>query len=123
MLWTGFLGASMTTKDKRHISIDAFSKLIPQKYKFITDSLAYFCCTLFCGFLCLLGIMYVQENYIDWVESGGRVSTFPILALPYWPVTASIPISLFIMSLRFLGYGISMLYHKIPKAQESEIAH
>ena len=33
VLWVGFLGASLATREEKHINIDVFSRFIPKKWQ------------------------------------------------------------------------------------------
>lgn len=51
VLWIGFMGASLATKDDRHLRIDAFNKILPKKIIPLVELFICFGCIVVGGFL------------------------------------------------------------------------
>lgn len=95
VLWVGFIGASLAVRRSKHINIDLFSKLIKNdsfnKYRFIVLNLFSFLCTVFLFYLSVRYFMSELENNMN---AFFGVKTYLIFAI--------IPITFFLMSIRFL---------------------
>ena len=94
VLWVGFLGASLATRDQKHINIDIFSRFMSDKGK----SVVRFVTNLFSVFICYLlanaGWTFVQDEQLMGTEIFADV--------PAWYFQIIIPIGFFLMSFRFL---------------------
>lgn len=104
LIWAGFLGASIATKDRRHIAIDA----IPRLFKPDSPAQAVFgvannlVCAGFTAFLAHIGWDFAGRSM-----SLGRVSA--TLEMPLWIVQGAIPFACAIMTCRFLGFAAEEL--------------
>lgn len=104
LIWTGFLGASIATKDRRHIAIDALPRAFSADSKAVAliGTLNHLICAGFCAFLVWIGWDFAGRSM-----ELGRVST--TLELPLWIVQGAIPFACSIMTLRFLGFAFGEL--------------
>ncbi len=94
VLWVGFLGASLATREQKHINIDLFSRFMSDKGK----SVVRFVTNLFSVFIC-----YILAN-ASWtfVQDEQMNGTEIFADIPAWYFQIIIPIGFFLMSLRFL---------------------
>ena len=94
VLWVGFLGASLATREQKHINIDLFSRFMSDKGK----SVVRFVTNLFSVFICYLlakaSWSFVQDEQMNGTEIFADI--------PAWYFQIIIPIGFFLMSLRFL---------------------
>ncbi len=60
VLWVGLLGASIAAKEKRHLSIDIASRLIPAKWYHIVEALLSLVTAGVCGLLFWASVLFVQ---------------------------------------------------------------
>lgn len=106
MLWVGFLGASMATREGNHIVFEVADRIWPRKWqpavKWITRVIA----AAFCIALAVLAVSYTSHHYRDWTESDGVAGVFEGFAVPIWTIYGFLPIPLLIMAFRFLFLGV-----------------
>jgi TRAP-type C4-dicarboxylate transport system permease small subunit len=95
VLWVALLGASVATREDRHISID----LLSEKLGFKSRAFLQGGINLFAAVICLIlvrpSIRFVQEEY-----AVGKILAFDI---PNWVSQSVIPLMLAVLGLRFLG--------------------
>jgi TRAP-type C4-dicarboxylate transport system permease small subunit len=93
VLWTGFIGATLATKEGRHINIDVISRWLPYLGKHIVAIITH----LFSFFICC-GLTYAALKFIrNEAEMGSR--TF--LNIPVWIPEMILPATFVLMTLRF----------------------
>ena len=102
VLWLALLGASIATREKRHISIDALPPHLPPAYHpWIQAGVQ-----IFSGLICLLlvspAIRFLQNDY-----QAGKTLAFGI---PLWLSQAVMPAMMLVMGLRFLLLGGRILF-------------
>ena len=106
MVWVGFLGASMATHDRRHLSLEMGSKIWPKKWLPALGGVARLVTTAFCLFFAYLAWRSLRAHY----DEGQRftfeiqIRSFPEqpLRLPEWVSYAVIPYTFTMMTLRFV---------------------
>jgi C4-dicarboxylate transporter DctQ subunit len=106
MIWVGFIGASYATRENKHLVVGIPEKLFPKRilpYVSLFVNLIVFIVTIF---LAYLGFIYVQET-----KKIGETSL--LLNIPLWIVQIIIPISLVIISIRFISLAILILQGKV----------
>ena len=93
VLWVGFVGATLATKEGRHINIDIVSRWLPSLGKHIVTLITH----LFSFFVCC-ALTYAALKFIkNEVEMGNR--TF--LNIPAWVPEMILPITFGLMTFRF----------------------
>ena len=93
VLWTGFLGATLATKEGRHINIDVVSRWLPSLGRHVVAIITH----LFSFFICC-GLTYAALKFIkNEAEMGSR--TF--LNIPAWIPEMIHPTTFILMTLRF----------------------
>ena len=99
VLWIGLLGALYATRDNKHITVDVLARLLPPKARLITRSAA----SLFAASVCMMvawhGFRFVHDSFTYGDTVLGNV--------PAWIVQVVIPASFMLISVRFIGHGIS----------------
>lgn len=101
LLWMAFLGASMATHDKRHLGIDAIRKAVPAKYARLYTALSFV----------VSGAVTLAFFYLSWTYLEKRIHEAPEPGkIPDWIKVLSIPVSLGLMSARFIGYSIAEFF-------------
>jgi TRAP-type C4-dicarboxylate transport system permease small subunit len=103
VLWVGFLGASLATREKKHINIDLFSRFMSDKGK------AYirFFTNLFSVFICYL----LTDASWTFVQDEKMIGTIIFTDIPAWYFQTIIPIGFFLMSFRFLALALENIVH------------
>jgi len=102
VLWIALLGASVATRENRHITIDVLSgRVSPGNYSKIRGAVQ-----LFSALVCLLlvspAIRFVQNDYV-----AGKTLAFGI---PLWLSQAVMPAMMLIMGARFLLQGLKNIF-------------
>ena len=106
-LWVGFLGASMCTYEGKHLKVEAVQRYLPPPLRRITVVISALLTAGFCLLLAWASLDYVRFHYQEWVETEFKGGMFQGVAVPRWIGFSVLPISLVIMSLRFLAVGWS----------------
>ena len=115
--WLAFLGASMATRDKKHIAVDALKKIIPTKLKPVTRALGLLATTLFCLYLTVLAYEHVFGEMGDFISGEIR----PATGFPAWTITFPIILGFAVMGMRFAAITIDAFIH--PGVPEEGLSH
>lgn len=101
VLWVGFIGASLATRDEKHINIDVFSRLMKGKSKYFSQ----FAINVFAAFVSYLlmkaGWAFVMEER--------EFETILFNNIPSWYFQIIIPIGFGLMTLRFIINSLQKL--------------
>jgi C4-dicarboxylate transporter DctQ subunit len=114
MLWAGMLGASMATRERRHIVLDALKKRVPEERQRLFALTSGFLTASFCGFITLLSTIQLLGEIEAWAE-GDNIGMFDSVPLPTWLATLAVPAAFAIMSVRFFAYAIRDFRFGPPK--------
>jgi TRAP-type C4-dicarboxylate transport system permease small subunit len=98
VLWVGLLGATMATKEGKHINIDVISRLLPDKGKVAIQALT----DLFSMFICIL----LVEASLKFIKGEFQAVSFGLLEVPIWTVGVIFPVAFGLIALRFAMRGI-----------------
>ncbi|MFZ5468283.1 MAG: TRAP transporter small permease [Myxococcota bacterium] len=102
-LWVGFFGASIATRERKHLKVDAAERLFSGAMKrwvgVAGDGLAA-AATLALG---VLAFRFCGYHYGIYVETGGAGGDFEGLPIPKFLAFAVLPLALTTMGLRFLA--------------------
>ena len=93
VLWVGFIGASIATKDGKHITIEVFSRWFSGRSNRYLKATSQLVSAFICGLLTFAGWTFVQNE----AQMGG--TTF--LNIPVWIPQTIIPVTFALMTLRF----------------------
>lgn len=93
VLWVAFIGASLATREGKHINIDVFSRWISGKSKIYLKAICELCSLIICGLLAYAAVKFIQFE----AQMGG--TTF--FGLPAWLPQLIIPITFGLMTFRF----------------------
>ena len=102
VLWIALLGASIATRENRHISIDILSGyLSPAHQRRVQGGVQ-----LFSAFICLLlvhpAIRFLQNDY-----QAGKILA---LGIPMWLSQSIMPIIMLVLGVRFLLQGFRNIF-------------
>jgi len=117
LAWMAFLGASMATRSRRHIQVDALSKLVPHRFRPWSRALGLTIATLFCAYLTYLAYRHVFGANGDFY--GGELR--PATRLPAWVIILSALVSFGLMTLRFGAMSIDAYCR--PRMPDEEVIH
>lgn len=117
MMWAGMLGASLATRERRHIVLDPIIKKLEGDDRRRFAGLSGLVTGLFCAFIATIGFMQLKGEIHDWATGEG-VGLYPALPIPLWLGTLSIPVAFTVMTLRFWKNGAHDFKHGPPTPQE-----
>ena len=101
VLWIGFIGASLATREGRHITIGVLQLRSSAGGGRYLKALSQLCAVIVCAAMSWAALKFVHDD----AQIGNR--TF--LNLPTWIPEVIIPATFAIMSLRFLLHGVRAL--------------
>lgn len=102
MLWTGFLGASLATYEKKHLALELADKIWPQRLQKPIKGLALLLTTALCALLCYLSWVSLREHCATWLDDPQAGILLPT-TLPKWVLLTALPVAWTTIALRFLG--------------------
>ena len=94
VLWVGFIGASLATKEEKHITIEVFSRWFSGNSALYLKMLSQLVSAVICGLLTFAGWTFVQNE--------ARMGGAALLKIPSWIPEMIIPITFALMTLRFI---------------------
>ncbi len=115
MLWVGVIGASMATREHRHLALDLGSKLWPRSMLPKVQGLGNLVTSLFCLSLALLACVSLRDHFRDWSDTDGAGGVFPALAIPKWIAFAGVPIGFALMTVRFFAQSLESFRGKVEE--------
>lgn len=98
LLWTAFIGASMATHDGRHLTIDAVRKALPPHLLPYYQGVSHLLAALFTAVFAYLAALYFVDRMAESAAPG---------EIPDWLKVLAIPVSLAMVTLRFVGRSVS----------------
>ncbi len=94
VLWVGFIGASLATREEKHINIDILNRVVPRKFlppvKILID--------IFSVFICFI---LARASYI-FVSMEKEAGTILFEGIPSWIIELIIPAGFALIGFRFL---------------------
>ena len=103
VLWVALLGASMATRQERHIKIDLLSNYLPVARQRVVQGGLDLLAALVCLSLVLPGIDFVRDE----AQAGKSL----ILGIPLWFSQAIMPVMLGVIGVRFIFAAWRHLRH------------
>jgi len=110
VLWIGFIGASLATKELRHINIDALSRLLSKTAKRITVIIV----NLFAGTVCF----FLMRAAITFIKSERQAGSALFADIPTWIFQIIIVIGFGLMTLRFFIHALENIIAPPSSAQK-----
>jgi TRAP-type C4-dicarboxylate transport system permease small subunit len=93
VLWVGFIGAALATREGKQINIDVVSRWMPPRGKGFIEAVTDLFSSLICALLTFAALKFIRNE----VQMGNVV--FP--GVPSWITEIILPITLGFMTLRF----------------------
>jgi TRAP-type C4-dicarboxylate transport system permease small subunit len=94
VVWVAFIGAAVATREAKHITIDLFSRWFTGARSIAIQALSCFFSAVICGLLTLAAVKFI------WFEA--QMGSRAFLNLPVWVPELIMPVSLGLMTLRFV---------------------
>ena len=111
VLWVGFIGAALATREGKHISLDALSRWMPPLGKDLIEFLIHLFSFVICGLLTFAALKFIKNE--------ARMGNVAFLRIPAWIPEIILPIIFGLMSLRFALLSFRSL-SKLTKKGERE---
>ena len=96
MIWVGFVGASIATRQRKHLAIDVAAKVLTAKGAKVAAFFSMAIAAIFCFLLAGYSLDVVKEAF----EYGDREGVLPI---PTWIIQTIMPFTLTVMGCRFIA--------------------
>ena len=93
VLWIGFLGASLATREQRHLRIDLLSRVLPPRYQPWLDGVTHL--------LALVGCVMLAQASLDFVSGERTAQTVLAVGVSAWIAQSIIPLGFCLMASRF----------------------
>jgi C4-dicarboxylate transporter DctQ subunit len=102
VLWTGFIGATLATREGKHISLDVLSRWVPFLGKPLIDFMTRLFSFFICGLLTIAALKFIRNEI--------QMGTVSFLGIPSWIPEAILPLTFGLMTLRFGLCSLKSLY-------------
>lgn len=110
VLWVGFTGAALATREGRHITIELFSVMKNRQPNRFFTAIAHLSAAIVCGLLGMAAVKFL------WFEAQMGSSTF--FQLPVWLPELIIPLTFTLMSIRYLMKAVAKIC-RWPEADQT----
>jgi len=94
VLWVGFIGASLATKEGKHITIEIFSRWFSGHRSLYLKAISYLVSAFVCGLLTFAGWTFVRNE--------AQMGATSFLEIPAWIPQIIIPVTFALITLRFV---------------------
>jgi C4-dicarboxylate transporter DctQ subunit len=108
VLWLGFLGASLATREQQHLSIDALARMLPAWCQPWLTLLTNLTAAGVCLLLLQAAWRFVQDEY--------AVGTVLVPGVATWLAGSIMPIGLLVMAWRFVLRGLEILCQLVRRS-------
>ncbi|MGB1699986.1 MAG: TRAP transporter small permease [Nannocystaceae bacterium] len=105
-IWVGFIGASMATRDHRHLKVEAVQQRLSEGLRRKSSLVAGLFTALFCLLVAYLSWHYVLDQRSDYIGSDGLGGVFDGLPVPRWIGFLVLPVAYLLMAGRFVLAGL-----------------
>jgi TRAP-type C4-dicarboxylate transport system permease small subunit len=109
VLWIGFIGATLATREGKHINIDAISRSLPP----LGRAMVEVCIHLFSCFICGL-LTYASLKF---VKNEAEMGAATLINIPAWILEAILPLTFGLMAFRFALRAIKAFFISVKKVQ------
>ena len=103
MLWVGFIGASMATKEGNHLTLEIMEFVWKGKAKAHVGRAGALAAAIFCAVIGWLCLAQVRLEHAEWAEADGAVGTMSGFPVPRFVIFSILPFAFAVMTLRFMG--------------------
>jgi TRAP-type C4-dicarboxylate transport system permease small subunit len=93
VVWVGFIGAAIATKEGKHITIDVVSRWLTEPKSNYIRLFSHFFSAVICGLLTLAAIKFIRFE--------AQMGSSAFFNLPVWVPEIIIPVTFGLMTLRF----------------------
>ena len=124
LVWAGLLGATIITRTRGHIVIDAVKKKMGDDVIGVVSLASGTLTAGFCGVIVWLGAAKAWAEYLEWVESEHLIALlYESAPIPQAVVTAALPVCFGLIGIRFFAQGISDFVWgpPLPKSETGDV--
>ena len=93
VLWIGFIGATLATREGKHINIDVISRSLPPAVRTLVEFGIHLFSFLICGLLTYASLKFIKNE--------AEMGTTTLLGIPVWILEIILPITFGLMAFRF----------------------
>ncbi|MEW6374586.1 MAG: TRAP transporter small permease [Thermodesulfobacteriota bacterium] len=93
VLWVGFIGAALATREGKHINIDLISRWLPSSGKTIVEIITHLFSFFICCLLCFAALKFIKNE--------AQMGSVIFASIPAWIPQIILPITFGIMAFRF----------------------
>jgi TRAP-type C4-dicarboxylate transport system permease small subunit len=93
VLWVGFIGAAIATREGKHISIDVVSQWVRSGRKVVIEGIIHVSSFIICGLLTFAAVKFVRNEAL--------MGTITFLGISSWIPELILPITFGLMTLRY----------------------
>ena len=115
VLWVGFIGAALATREGSHINIDVLSRWLPGVSKAINFVLVHLFSCLICAVLAYAALIFVRNERLM-----GATVFFDV---PVWLLQLVLPATFALMTLRYAFLTAAAIAVLTGKASPAESGH
>ena len=113
VLWVGFLGAALASKEHRHFSIDIITKRLSTRLKKIAGAVT----NLFGAVVCYL-LMQASVTFLrDEMQADTTVFTVGQKEIPFWYFELIIPIGFGLIAVHFILKALESIFASAQEAK------
>ena len=114
VLWVGFIGAALATKEGNHINIDVVSQWMPSLGKTILAGITHLFSFLICGLMTFASLKFIKNEV--------QMGNVAFLGIPSWIPEIILPVTFILMAIRFGLRSIQSFFinSKIDKTRDQE---
>jgi TRAP-type C4-dicarboxylate transport system permease small subunit len=93
VLWVGFIGAAIATREGKHISIDVISQWVPPRGKIFLEFIIHVASFIICGLLTYAAVKFVRNDTL--------IGGVTFLGISSWVPELILPLTFGLMTLRY----------------------
>jgi TRAP-type C4-dicarboxylate transport system permease small subunit len=93
VLWIGFIGATLATREGKHINIDIISRSFSPSVRGWVEFGIHLFSLLICGLLTYASLKFIRNE--------AQMGTATLLGIPIWILEVILPVTFALMSFRF----------------------
>jgi TRAP-type C4-dicarboxylate transport system permease small subunit len=93
VLWVGFIGAAIATREGKHISIDVVSQWLPARGKIFIEVIIQLFSFIICGLLTFAAVKFIRNEAL--------MGNITFLGIRAWIPEIILPVTFGLMTLRF----------------------
>ena len=93
VLWIGFIGATLATREGKHINIDVVSRSLPPLVRILVEAAIHLFSFVICGLLTYASLKFVMNE--------AEMKTMTVAGIPAWVMEVILPLTFGLMAFRF----------------------